>query len=61
MCASRYRDLGAVLRTAKKFDIQLRMHEMINYATQISDGAKYLTSVCFNADMLRCKSFSIDC
>ena len=50
---SRYRDLGAVLRTAKKVDIQLRMHEMINYAAQISDGAKYLTSVCLNLSLSR--------
>ena len=41
----KYRDLGAVLRGAKKHDVKLRMHEMLNYAVQIADGAKYLASV----------------
>ena len=40
-----HRDLGAVLRLAMKHDIRLRMHEIINYAKQIADGAKYLASV----------------
>ena len=40
-----HRDLGAVLRLAKKHDVKLRMHELINYAMQIADGCKYLASV----------------
>jgi serine/threonine protein kinase len=38
---------GVVLRSAKKSNTPLRMNELLNYACQIADGAKYLASVCW--------------
>ena len=41
----KYRDLGSVLRLAKKHDIKLRMHELLNFAMQVADCLAYLEEV----------------
>ena len=41
----KYKDLGSVLRACKKARVQLRIHEMINFAVQISAGCAYLEKV----------------
>ena len=41
-----HKDLGFVLSACLKLGIKLRVHEMLGYATQISEAMTFIASVC---------------